>query len=251
MKPSWAAVIALAAAVLLLEWSPPTMLGQSPSPVPATTAGATPLTTGLASALTEGADIFAAQCSRCHGASGEGAEEGPSLHAIPAGDDSIAGVAEIVQSGPDGMPAFADQLTPSEIDAVAAYVVSQFGTPGQLGPGGELYRVNCAGCHGVTARGGALIYSDVNALSLADVSPAEVVAVVRDGLGTMPAFNETSLSDQSLASIADYVALLEQPPSPGGLALTPTGPVTEGAVALIGLVVILLGAAWVTKGGRG
>lgn len=207
---------------------------------------------GRAPLTADGASVFAAECARCHGNAGEGATEGPSLHALPAGEATIPGVAELVRSGWGEMPSFGDTLTTPEITAVAEYVVAEFGTPGEVARGGELYRLNCAGCHGAAGRGGALIYSTPNAPSLSSVTDAEVVAAVRGGPGTMPAFNEAALPDLSVASISDYVAVLRDPAQPGGLAIAPAGPVTEGFLAgIIGLGAALIAAAWVTRGGHG
>jgi ubiquinol-cytochrome c reductase cytochrome c subunit len=201
---------------------------------------------------TQGEQIFQNNCSGCHGNQGEGSTEGPSLHALPASTKTTAGIAEILQTGLPNMPAFADKLSDSEMQAVAEYIVAQFATTGRLGPGGELFRTNCAACHGVTLRGGALIYSDENAPSLIDVSAPEVVAAARSGPGTMPAFNAEALSDQQMASITSYIQALQSPPRPGGLDLEYPGPVTEGFVAVVfGLGTAVLAALWVERGGRG
>jgi quinol---cytochrome-c reductase cytochrome c subunit len=241
----WTAVIGLGAAAVVFWWSVSSVAGESPSPSPVTSASP-------ATVSADGAGVFVAKCSNCHGVDGKGGEEGPSLHGLPAGQETIAGVVDIVEEGPDGMPSFADQLTESQIDAVAEYVVDQFATPGQLALGGEVFRLDCAGCHGVTGIGGALIYSDENAPHLFEASSAEVLAAVRGGPGTMPAFNQTNLTDESAASVAVYVEMLKHPANPGGIAIPPPGPVTEGFVAaLVGLGLALMAAAWVTKGGRG
>ena len=72
------------------------------------------------------------------------------------------------------------------------------------------------------------------------------------GPGNMPPFNQTALSDGAVASIADYLGVLRDPPQPGGLSVAPPGPVTEGLLAaVVGLGATLLAAAWVTRGGRG
>ena len=71
-----------------------------------------------------GAEIYLQQCAACHGASGNGgamAIEGfaPSVH--PASTDEVAAV---MVSGPGDMPSFDAVLTPSDINAVAGYVVT-------------------------------------------------------------------------------------------------------------------------------
>ncbi len=202
----------------------------------------------------QGETIFAANCSQCHGTRGQGVLEGASLHALPAGAKTIPGVADIVRSGlPDaGMRSFAGVLSEADIQAVAEYVVSEFGTAGQLGQGGQLFRGNCAACHGVTLGGGALIYSDKNAPNLYTVSAAEVVAAARSGPGTMPVFNDRTLPDDQLASIAAYVQSAQSESQPGGIGLKYPGPVTEGFVAVVvGLGAAFLAALWVERGGRG
>lgn len=202
--------------------------------------------------LAAGADLFAATCASCHGKSADGGFTAPGLHGMPLGDQTIADVADIVRSGFGDMKSFSDKLSEAEITEVATYVVTEWGAQGDIATGGQLFRLNCAGCHGATGRGGALIYSEQNAPSLADGSNAITVGAIRGGPGTMPEFNETTLDNASVASIALYVGVLRDPAQPGGLSVAPAGPVTEGLLAaLVGLGAALVGAAWVTRGGRG
>lgn len=224
-------------------------LATSATAVPAASMQRTALT---GPPLAAGADLFATECSSCHGPTAEGGFTAPGLHGMPLGDQSVSDVAAIVRSGFGDMKSFGDTLTEDQITEVATYVVSEWGAEGDVATGGELFRLNCAGCHGAAGRGGALIYSERNAPSLADGSNAIVVGAVRGGPGTMPKFNEALLSSASVASIAVYVAVLRDPPNPGGLAVEPRGPVTEGLLAaLFGLGASLVAAAWVTRKGRG
>jgi quinol---cytochrome-c reductase cytochrome c subunit len=228
------------AAVILALGSSSGAASQGPAPAAATRP------------LAAGAELFAATCASCHGKSADGGFTAPGLHGMPLGDQTIADVADIVRSGFGDMKSFSDKLSEAEITEVATYVVTEWGAEGDVATGGELFRLNCAGCHGAAGRGGALIYSEQNAPSLADGSNAITVGAIRGGPGTMPEFNEATLDNASVASIALYVGVLRDPAQPGGLAVAPAGPVTEGLLAgLIGLGAALVAAAWVTRGGRG
>jgi alcohol dehydrogenase (cytochrome c) len=66
--------------------------------------------------------VFSENCSVCHGPTGAGGNGGPSLKTSPIAK-SLNGTAEQVTEGGGGMPAFAEVLSTSEIEDVAAYVV--------------------------------------------------------------------------------------------------------------------------------
>jgi cbb3-type cytochrome c oxidase subunit III len=69
---------------------------------------------------TAGRQLFARNCARCHGASGQG-KNGPKLAGKSLGEDAIE---EKVTNGGGKMPSFKKRLTPAQIKAVAAYVQS-------------------------------------------------------------------------------------------------------------------------------
>ncbi|MEM9033443.1 MAG: cytochrome c [Actinomycetota bacterium] len=72
--------------------------------------------------LVLGRDVYGEQCSRCHGADG-GGRSGPRLNGdrmlerYPDPAEQLA----VIANGRGGMPAFADDLTADELDAVVAY----------------------------------------------------------------------------------------------------------------------------------
>jgi heme/copper-type cytochrome/quinol oxidase subunit 2 len=69
-----------------------------------------------------GKEVFAENCSVCHGADGLGGGGGPDLTTMPLAKEQ-AGAEEQVTNGGGGMPAFAGTLSEEEIANVAAYVV--------------------------------------------------------------------------------------------------------------------------------
>jgi heme/copper-type cytochrome/quinol oxidase subunit 2/cytochrome c553 len=69
-----------------------------------------------------GKEVFAEQCSVCHGADGLGGNGGPDLTTMPKAKEQ-AGAEEQVTNGGGGMPAFKGTLSEEEIANVAAYVV--------------------------------------------------------------------------------------------------------------------------------
>lgn len=71
-----------------------------------------------------GEELFAANCASCHGAEGEGGI-GPDLtdETYRYGRTLEAITTSIASGRPEGMPAFGNQLSKTEIDAVASFVL--------------------------------------------------------------------------------------------------------------------------------
>jgi alcohol dehydrogenase (cytochrome c) len=69
-----------------------------------------------------GKEVFAENCSTCHGATGHGGNGGPDLRTMPLAKEQ-AGAEKQVTNGGGGMPAFGGSLSKEEIENVAAYVV--------------------------------------------------------------------------------------------------------------------------------
>jgi ubiquinol-cytochrome c reductase cytochrome c subunit len=95
--------------------------------------------------LSDGAQLFAANCAACHTITGDGdalANEtfAPSLRDVP-----ITQVAEALRTGPANMPIFTGNMTDQQLRDVTAYVVEKIEHPenpggaglGGLGPVGE------------------------------------------------------------------------------------------------------------------
>jgi cytochrome c551 len=73
---------------------------------------------------TERADeeVFAEECSVCHGATGHGRNGGPDLRTMPLAETQEGAETQVTNGG-GGMPAFKGTLSEEEISNVAAYVV--------------------------------------------------------------------------------------------------------------------------------
>jgi mono/diheme cytochrome c family protein len=74
--------------------------------------------------VSAGQQVFAANCSVCHGAQGTGGNGGPDLTSIPSARQMPV-VVKQVENGGGGMPAFRGQLSQQEIENVAAYVTQK------------------------------------------------------------------------------------------------------------------------------
>jgi ubiquinol-cytochrome c reductase cytochrome c subunit len=208
----------------------------TPAPAPASPAPSSTYPPG------SGGRVFAENCSGCHGPRGEGFV-GPPLAA--AGFASL--VAPMVEQGGISMPPFAGVLSAADVDAVAQYVSQELADPAarkaEVSPGGDLYRLYCAGCHSATGRGGALTRGP-NAPDISQYPAAEALAAMILGRGNMPAFAGNTLDVQQQAAVGLYVEVLVDPPSPGGHGLGYLGPVPEGAVGAVALLLLLLLAVW-------
>jgi ubiquinol-cytochrome c reductase cytochrome c subunit len=189
-----------------------------------------------------GGRVYAENCSGCHGARGEGLV-GPPLAA--AAFPSL--VAPMVVEGGISMPAFAGVLSDQDVNAVAEFVAAELSDPdartAQVAPGGDLFRLYCSGCHSAVGSGGAMPNLN-NAPNIRQYPPAEALAAMILGRGNMPSFAGNTFDVRQQASVALYVQVIDDPPSPGGHGLAYLGPVTEGAAGAVALLLLILIAVW-------
>jgi ubiquinol-cytochrome c reductase cytochrome c subunit len=204
----------------------------------------------------DGAAIFMQRCSKCHGDMGQGLAAavtiaGPSLRA----EHNMGQVMAAVELGPSHMPAFSRVLTAEQIAAVSHYVTTQLADipmlQGDMGEGGKLFRMYCATCHRTAVHGGVLAFAGRNAPDLTDKSAALITGAIRWGPGTMPSFPASVLSDEQLASTVEYVRFVQHPPNPGGDPLKEVGPVAEGGVAAVAVLLVIGLTGWIELGGKG
>jgi len=210
--------------------------------------------------IAEGRSIFNQECSSCHGDFAQGTPTGPSL--IGVGSASVD-----FQVGTGRMPAKelgAEQprkpvtLHPQEIRALAAYIASLGGGPAiptkaevstagaNPGLGQQLFVADCAQCHNFDGAGGALTQGKF-APALTKSTPRQIFEAMLTGPEAMPVFNNTTITPQQKRDIIAYITQTRTEPNPGGFSLGRIGPVTEGLVAFLGLLLFMVFAAmWIT-----
>jgi ubiquinol-cytochrome c reductase cytochrome c subunit len=213
-----------------------------------------------------GSQLFAGNCSSCHGPMGGGVVSPPQRGAggVPGQGPSVRGVGALAADfylrtgymplrNPHDQP-WTDrgEWTLRERQALTAYIASLAPGPGiphpdpaggSVSDGQQLFTEHCAGCHQVAAEGG--IVSGARVPPLQNVDPVEIAEAVRIGPYVMPTFSQTALSDQQLNSIIAYVKSTGKHDT-GGWGIGRLGPIPEGmvtwflaAVALIALCMVI------------
>ena len=247
-----------------------TLLGSGPAPSAEAAAGgvaaAAPTTDGAggsgaadgpsaAGSLELGAELFATQCSSCHGLDARGVEgRGPTLETEGgAAADFVLRTGRMPLAAPDLQARSGPvRYSEEEITALVAYVASIGDGPdvpvvdlafGDVGRGGQLYRLNCAACH-VASGAGAPIGGGREAPNLVSATPTEVAEAILVGPGAMPVFG--SLTDTDIADIATYVRQLDEEGTTSPSSFGGAGPVAEGLAAFIlGLVPLVALTRWI------
>ncbi len=224
-------------------------------------ASASSPTTANAAQIADGRNIFLEDCATCHGMFAQGTTGvAPSLIGVGA-----AAVDFQVSTG--RMPAAAQsaenerkppRLTTAQTHAVAAYIQSLGGGPAiptaaqvstagaNVGLGQELFEANCAACHNFDGAGGALTNGKF-APPLTQSTPTQIYEAMLTGPEAMPVFNDLTVTPQEKRDIIAYVVETRSEPNPGGFSLGRVGPVTEGLVSFLGLLLFMvLAALWIT-----
>lgn len=223
---------------------------------------------GDAALVAQGQQIYNNTCITCHGANLQGAQDrGPSLVGVGAAavyfqvSTGRMPVARQEAQAPRKPPV--PELDPAteqgrqNLQALEAYVQANGGGPelpaatgaALRGPdparGGELFRLNCAGCHNFTGRGGALSSGDY-APVLDPASEEQIYAAMLSGPQNMPRFADTQLTPAEKQNIIAYVLSVRgSNNSPGGLDLGGIGPTSEGVIAfVVGLAAMVGIALW-------
>ncbi|HEX9063723.1 MAG TPA: c-type cytochrome [Streptosporangiaceae bacterium] len=211
--------------------------------------------------VAEGKNIYNQECATCHGIYAQGQPGvAPSLIGVGA-----AAVHFQVSTGrmPSKEPVAEQprkpvQLHPQQIRALAAYIESLGGGPmipsaadvnpaaGKFSLGQQLFVADCAQCHNFVGAGGALTYGKY-APPLTKSTPTQIFEAMLTGPEAMPVFNNKTITPQQKRDIIAYVTQARSQPNPGGFSLGRVGPVTEGLIAFLGLLLFMvLAALWIT-----
>lgn len=213
----------------------------------------------VAPLVQRGEVVYSEECQTCHqpDGAGEAAKGIPSLHGVGAAAvDFYLSTGRMPEATLEAQaPRKQPSIEPADRRALIAFIITSWpGGPdvpgfdlahGDLVNGGDLFRTNCAACHGAVGAGAALAYG-AYAPSLHKASGVQVAEAVRIGPGNMPVFDERTLSDAQLADVVTYVEYLHHPQDEGGAGLGWVGPIAEGFVGLVvGLAGVVGIAAWV------
>jgi ubiquinol-cytochrome c reductase cytochrome c subunit len=209
--------------------------------------------------VAKGNALFLQGCSTCHGLAGQGSKVAPSLIGVGAAavDFQVGtGRMPLAIRGPEANKKPV-RYSQGDIDALAAYVDSLGGGPGQptadesdlsganLAEGGELFRTNCASCHNFVGRGGALAHG-LYAPSLTNTTPKHIYEAMATGPSNMPVFGDKTITPEQKRDLVAFLTSIRSEANPGGHALGRIGPVPEGLVGwLVGIGLCVIAAVWI------
>ena len=209
-------------------------------------------TTNSAQDLSAGKQLYETSCITCHGAN---------LQGVPGRGVTLIGVgsaAAYFQVSTGRMPAAGQgaveprksvKFTEQQIEQLAAYVESVGGGPtipqgslrdmANVADGGNLFRLNCASCHGTTFKG-APLSAGKSAPSLNNASDKQIYAAMLTGPENMPIFSNNQLTPDQKRQIVAYIQTLKASKDPGGNGIDRLGPVSEALVIWVGGVGVLM-----------
>lgn len=211
------------------------------------------------STVARGQQLYSVSCITCHGANLQGVlNRGPSLvgvgsaatyFQVSTGRMPLPGQGPYAERKPD-------RFDEADTRALATYVQSIGGGPqlpaGSLrGPdssiaeGGELFRLNCASCHGTTFAGAPLSAGKI-APGLHDASDAQIFTAMLSGPENMPVFSNNQITVAQKKAIVSYIQTLKASNDPGGAGIDRIGPVSEAIVIWVaGIGVLIVVIMWI------
>jgi cytochrome c oxidase cbb3-type subunit 3 len=173
-------------------------------------------------ALAVGRNLYANNCSTCHGADGRGAPGFPNLTDRDWlwGGDAATIRTSIADGRTGAMVGWRDALGDQGVENVLAYVLSLSGrsvAAGDLQNGQQRFAMLCASCHGAEGKGNPQLGAPnlTDNIWLAGGSVTAVRTIIEQGrIGIMPA-HTARLGDARVNLLTAYVLGLGAPPPPG------------------------------------
>jgi ubiquinol-cytochrome c reductase cytochrome c subunit len=222
----------------------------------AATSGASDTTTS-AQDVAAGKQLYEVSCITCHGANLQGVKDrGVPLLGVggaAAYFQVSTGRMPLTGQGPDSDRKTA-KFDEQQIEQLAAYIQSIGGGPtlpegtlrdSDIADGGELFRLNCASCHGTTGAGAPLSAGKMIP-SLRDASDKQLYSAMLTGPENMPIFSNNQLTPQQKRQIISYVQTLNTSKDPGGHGIDRIGPVSEAIVIWVGGIgVLMIAILWI------
>ncbi len=209
-----------------------------------------PTTESATSSPQLGAQLYAGNCSTCHGIAGSGISSprpgaadilgaGPPLRNVGAqAADFYLRTGYMPLGNPREQPEDHRVLfSGKEVRSLVSYVASLGAGPalpkpdparGSTSAGLQQFMLHCAGCHQALAEGGFVTGARVPPLHT--VPATQIAEAVRVGPYLMPRFSARQISDAQLNSIIEYVKSTGAPDNRGGWGIGNLGPIPEGLV---------------------
>lgn len=245
----WLPLVAVAA---LGGWAlvPSSAAAAGPTPAAPPGAGGTPASV-----------LYAEDCASCHGSDGRGTDRGPDLAGVGEADvDFQLTTGRMPKKDATGRPSPYKAILPAadirSLDQYVTALVAKGGPAipavdaqhGAVSKGKELFIENCAACHGFEGAGGILFDRPIP--QVFEATPTQVAEAIRVGPAQMPVFGPHQLPADEVNDIAAYVQSMKHPYDKGGDGLSHLGPVAEGAVTwLIVMVALIFTTRWIGKRG--
>jgi quinol---cytochrome-c reductase cytochrome c subunit len=209
--------------------------------------------------IAAGRQLYQVSCITCHGRNLEGIKgQGPSL--IGAGSASV-----YFQVSTGRMPAARQGATEErkvvkfnekQTEQLAAFVQSIGGGPvlphgalqgkdSTIALGGQIFRINCASCHGTTGKGAPLSGGKI-APALDEANAKQIYAAMLSGPESMPVFGDNEITPSEKRAIIGYIEMLQASKDPGGHGIDRIGPVSEAIVIWVGGVgAVMIAILWI------
>ncbi|GAB2985415.1 cytochrome bc1 complex diheme cytochrome c subunit [Nocardioides montaniterrae] len=229
-------------------------------------------TTVSAAQIEKGRELFTVSCAFCHGQNGQGvltqggSQYGPALTDVGAAAvDFQVGTGRMPMANPGVQaPRKEPVFSQEEIADLAAYVATlgtgpaipdteMYSTDGMsksqveelVQRGGQIFLANCTACHNFEGSGGAMPRGGF-APRIRDVDSKYIYEAMLTGPQSMDTFSDGNIPPEDKKAVIAYLRHLQHDPSYSGLTLGGLGPVSEGLIAwVVGLGLLVGFAVWI------